>query len=75
MKNDEDDKPPGRSTTTWIESGTMVMESPGRERVLAPLMKSLGWELASIGAEFPDEADSRKSSGWMRNLFGRQAAT
>ena len=47
-----------------------------RAGVLAPLMKSLGWELVGIGAEFTitDSPETRKPSGRMRSLFGTQVS-
>mgnify|MGYP003333419896 CR=1 FL=1 len=72
---DSDDKPPGRSSRGVNDRYESTSKLAERDRVLAPLLKSLGWELVGVGAEFPDDTNSRKSSGWMRNLFGRQAAT
>ena len=75
MKNEDEDKPPGRSSRDFSERTALTTDSHNHERVLAPLMKSLGWELVGVGAEFPDNTETRKPTGWMRSLFGRQVAT
>lgn len=75
MNNEDEDKPLERSSRDYFERSELATELQSCDRVLAPLMKSLGWELASVGAEFPDHADTRKPTGRMRSLFGRQMAT
>ena len=77
MKTDEesDDKPPGRPRPPSNAHGEVGLNHSDRAGVLAPLLKSLGWERVGIGAEFEiDNTESRKPTGRMRNLFGRQVA-
>ena len=77
MKTDEesDDKPPGRPVPPSNTHRDVGLNHRDRAGVLAPLLKSLGWEVVGIGAEFAiDDTESRKPTGRMRSLFGRQAA-
>ena len=77
MKTDEesDDKPPGRPMPQSNTHREVGLNHSDRAGVLAPLLKSLGWELVCIGAEFEIEGtDTRKPTGRMRSLFGRQVA-
>ena len=71
---DDNGKPPGRNSGRTLAQRDMALEITERKRVLAPLMKSLGWELVGLGAEFDMEAELRKSTGRMRGLFGRQVS-
>ena len=77
MKTDEesDDKPPGRPMPPNNTHRDVGLNCSDRAGVLTPLLKSLGWELVGIGAQFEiDNTDSRKPTGRMRSLFGRQVA-
>ena len=53
----------------------VALKHSDRDGVLVPLLKSLGWELVGVGTEFKDDTESRKPTGRMRSLFGRQVAT
>ena len=77
MKTDEesDDKPPGRPVPPSNTHRDVGLNHSDRAGVLAPLLKSLGWELVGLGAEFEIEGtDTRKPTGRIRSLFGRQVA-
>lgn len=75
----EDENPDGNPTTRpapqIIGPRDVALQHSDRDGVLAPLLKSLGWELVGVGAEFPDQWEPRKPTGRMRSLFGRQVAT
>ena len=72
--SDDNGKPPGRNSGRSTTNREVALEITEQKRVLAPLMKSLGWELVGLGAEFDMEAELRKSTGRMRGLFGRQVS-
>ena len=77
MKTDEesDDKPPRRPVPQCHTHRDVGLNHSDRAGVLAPLLKSLGWELVGLGAEFEIEGtDTRKPTGRMRSLFGEQVA-
>ena len=77
MKTDEesDDKPPRRPVPQCHAHRDVGLKHSDRAGVLAPLLKSLGWELVGLGAEFEiDNTESRKPTGRMRSLFGRQVS-
>ena len=77
MKTDEesDDKPPGRPVPQCHTHRDVGLNHSDRAGVLAPLLNSLGWELVGLGAEFEnDNTESRKPTGRIRSLFGRQVA-
>ncbi len=70
-----DDNSPRRPLSPDNRPRDEALKHSDRDGVLAPLLKSLGWELISVGAEFHCETESRKPTGRMRSLFGRQVAT
>ncbi len=74
MTSDEGEDPPGRPLPQTNDQRDVVLKHSDRDGVLAPLLKSLGWELVGVGAEFPDQCEPRKPTGRMRSLFGRQVA-
>jgi hypothetical protein len=75
MTTDESEDPPGRPLPQTNDQPDVALKHCDRDGVLAPLLKSLGWELVGLGAEFPDQNEPRKPTGRMRSLFGRQVAT
>ena len=70
-----DDNSPTRPLPPVNSHRDVALNHSDRDGVLTPLLKSLGWELVRVGAEFTDETESRKPTGRMRSLFGRQVAT
>lgn len=70
-----DGNPPRRPAPQFTGPRDVALQHSDRDGVLAPLLKSLGWELVGVGAEFPDQCESRKPTGRMRSLLGRQVAT
>lgn len=71
----EDENPPGRRLPQTNGRRDVALKPSHRAGVLAPLLKSLGWELVGVGAEFEiDSTEPRKPTGRMRSLFGRQVA-
>ena len=70
-----DDNSPRRPLPPVNSHGDEALKHSDRNGVLAPLLKSLGWELVGVGAEFHCDTESRKPTGRMRSLFGRQVAT
>jgi len=77
QETNSDDNPPGpKRSPSDHENRVAVVNQRNRAGVLTPLLKSLGWEFVGVGAQFEIESDeSRKPTGQMRNLFGRQVAT
>lgn len=72
---DIEENPPRRRLPPTNRDSLVILEPDDDARVLAPLLKSLGWELVGVGAEFEiDNPEPRKPTGRMRNLFGRQVA-
>ena len=69
-----DDNSPRRPLPPVTSDRDVALKHSDRDGVLVPLLKSLGWELVGVGAEFKDETESRKPTGRMRSLFGRQVA-
>ena len=70
-----DDNSPRRPLPPDNSDRDVALKHSDRDGVLVPLLKSLGWELVGVGTEFNDEAETRKPTGRMRSLFGRQVAT
>ena len=72
---DKIENPPKRPLPPDNSFRDVALQHSDRAGVLAPLLKSLGWEVVGIGAEFAiDDTESRKPTGRMRSLFGRQVA-
>ena len=69
-----DDNSPRRPLPPDTSDRDVGLKHNDRDGVLVPLLKSLGWELVGVGTEFTDETESRKPTGRMRSLFGRQVA-
>ncbi|TXT37965.1 MAG: hypothetical protein FD138_515 [Planctomycetota bacterium] len=74
MTTDESEDPPGRPLPQTNSQPDVALQHSDRDGVLTPLLKSLGWELVGVGAEFPDQNEPRKPTGRMRSLFGRQVS-
>ena len=70
-----DDNSPRRPLPPVNSQGDKALKHSDRDGVLAPLLKSLGWELVGVGDEFLCDTETRKPTGRMRSLFGRQVAT
>ena len=70
-----DDNSPRRPLPPDNSHRDEALRHSDRDGVLAPLLKSLGWELVGVGAEFHCDTETRKPTGRMRSLFGRQVAT
>ena len=70
-----DDNSPRRPLPPVNSQGDEALNHSDHDGVLAPLLKSLGWELVGVGTEFHCDTESRKPTGRMRSLFGRQVAT
>ncbi len=75
MTTDESEDPPGRPLPQTNGQRDVALKHSDRDGVLTPLLKSLGWELVGVGAEFHCDTETRKPTGRMRSLFGRQVAT
>ena len=70
-----DDNSPRRPLPPVTGDRDVALKHSDRDGVLVPLLKSLGWELVGVRAEFHYDTESRKPTGRMRSLFGRQVAT
>lgn len=70
----EDENPPGRFRPQTSCQRDVAQEHSERDGVLAPLLKSLGWQLVGVGAEFPDLNEIRKPTGRMRGELGREVS-
>lgn len=70
-----DENSPRRPLPPVNSSGDEALNHSDRDGVLTPLLKSLGWELVGVGAEFHCDTEPRKPTGRMRSLFGRPVAT
>ena len=71
---EEIENPPRRPWPPVSGDRDVALQHSDRAGVLTPLLKSLGWELVGVGAQFLDGSDTRKPTGRMRSLFGRQVA-
>lgn len=69
-----DGKPPRRPASQINGPRDVALQHNVHAGVLTPLLKSLGWELVGVGAEFPYYGEPRKPTARKRDLFERQVA-